>query len=1167
MVPLAFDAGSIESTLRLDRTPFNAGLRQAQADAAKLEKRGVRVKLDLDTKALDQQWRKTVTGNRELDISLNLKFGAAISELDTWRKAQTTTPIRLPVEIDTRPAQLALAKFRSRQAARPVELALNVATQHATTRLAAFRKVAESAPVELDAAIPRDEALSPGAMRDLGGELAEDISTGIRRSKAPESAGEVFARRMNRRASALVGLGWFVGLPAAAAIGAAGATAALAAVPVAMFAIGTAAVMSSQEVRDAYSDLWADIQQQTEAQAQPVEDTLLAIADRVGDTYEGIAPQLGEMFEQAHGPMLEFTDGVLNLGIYAIPGMVRAVQQSMPAIVGWNRLLTQIGGGLGDLFDAVTGTGPATITTMEELGGVVRDLLGFVGNLLVALSENGGPILAQFRAVMRQIYDILLDLTGPGFGALEGAISGFLDVISTALTLVEGFTSLLGGWAAPILYAAGALKALNMISFGQLGKQFDMITGKVKTAQGWGAKIATGLRGGLIGAAITGGLMLINGLIDIFTRNQRLAEQGALQNRNAQEQYNAALRKTAGLLTEVSKQEILNSDLGKKAAENVRILGYDYGRFVDAVTRGGNAANDILSANEEHFRELLSMTGQRIGEQFIDSFRELAENGQGAASMLDQIRTATVRYGDELRKMGVPEDVIEQRQAWFESELTRTLDLQGQFGSLVGAVDEYNDTIAESSAIVRELSPAQWAAQQSSRALDEAMQTLAETTGSVDDRARALIETLDILSGRQPSLEEAVQGFNDLIRRTADSFGNGIDQAKGFGDALVNTDGTINTLTENGSKLQDFLTEGAEKMATVAAAMRDAGEPAADITTKLGGMREALEGQLEAWGLAPETIQRVLDTYNAVPERITTTLLLEGDEESLNQLKDVQGLLSGLPETTPVEVEALTDRAQLALLELGYEIVSLPDGTFRVFSNTEPGRRAAKQFIADYDGRAVRLTADLYTADAQRRVETFIRVNSGREIVVYTTVRNPDGSTSRSFNKMNAVGNILKFAQGGMMPALTPMPAGIAQIVPPNTWRVVGDRAQDDEAYIPINSSPRSQSLLAETARLMGYALLPMATGGVLDSVQQMVASVGTSTPATTATVRAPRRTTPAQSGDALIRELRALRQEVASLRGSQGNSFTIYATRETGQEIAEEAVFLFRHAGKGVHA
>lgn len=66
----------------------------------------------------------------------------------------------------------------------------------------------------------------------------------------------------------------------------------------------------------------------------------------------------------------------------------------------------------------------------------------------------------------------------------------------------------------------------------------------------------------------------------------------------------------------------------------------------------------------------------------------------------------------------------------------------------------------------------------------------------------------------------------------------------------------------------------------------------------------------------------------------------------------------------------------------------------------------------------------------------------------------------------------------------------IAQAVPPNTWRVIGDRMRDDEAFIPINDFERSQQILAATAHRVGFTLLPrdhqpvpmgLAAGGLLD--------------------------------------------------------------------------------------
>lgn len=67
-----------------------------------------------------------------------------------------------------------------------------------------------------------------------------------------------------------------------------------------------------------------------------------------------------------------------------------------------------------------------------------------------------------------------------------------------------------------------------------------------------------------------------------------------------------------------------------------------------------------------------------------------------------------------------------------------------------------------------------------------------------------------------------------------------------------------------------------------------------------------------------------------------------------------------------------------------------------------------------------------------------------------------------------AIGGIVHaFAGGGFQP----MQGGIAQIVAPQTYRLIGDRITDDEAYIPINGDARSHAILRATAGRMGYAV------------------------------------------------------------------------------------------------
>lgn len=64
------------------------------------------------------------------------------------------------------------------------------------------------------------------------------------------------------------------------------------------------------------------------------------------------------------------------------------------------------------------------------------------------------------------------------------------------------------------------------------------------------------------------------------------------------------------------------------------------------------------------------------------------------------------------------------------------------------------------------------------------------------------------------------------------------------------------------------------------------------------------------------------------------------------------------------------------------------------------------------------------------------------------------------------------YAAGGVRP-LRPMRGDIAQRVPANSWRVIGDRPKGLEYFLPDDSTPRSMKIGAEWAKNRGLALVP----------------------------------------------------------------------------------------------
>jgi hypothetical protein len=83
----------------------------------------------------------------------------------------------------------------------------------------------------------------------------------------------------------------------------------------------------------------------------------------------------------------------------------------------------------------------------------------------------------------------------------------------------------------------------------------------------------------------------------------------------------------------------------------------------------------------------------------------------------------------------------------------------------------------------------------------------------------------------------------------------------------------------------------------------------------------------------------------------------------------------------------------------------------------------------------------------------------------------PSGNAPSSAN-----GNLFTpMANGGLLGGLTPMSGSLATVVPPNTWRVVGDNLTHPELFAPLDGSQRSLKLLQMAAGTFGQQLVPNA--------------------------------------------------------------------------------------------
>lgn len=973
------------------------------------------------------------------------------------------------------------------------------------------------------------------------------------------------AKRANAQFDALKFTGLSVGLPAAAAVGAAGATLSLALVAGGFAALGVAAALNSDQAQSRLQDLSAQASSDLRSLSTVLEDETVAALDSAGQAWERLAPQVRAGVAASAPAVRELTGAATDFAENAMPGVVTAVKASEPALKGLHSLASQAGTGLGLFFANAAQGSEGAQRGFVVLGSTVALLEARLGTLFANLARGSSGPLSSLYVLVDQATGALNDMTAQGSAAI-GFLGGFTNTGVGAVSMLRLLVSLLSMLPPGIGQFAGSLTAAAMIAnrFGvDVGAGFRGIGDQVRNAQGAGAKFTT-LLGGLAGGftPVTAAVGAFGLLLGILGQKQAEAAERAARHTQAVNDMTEAYRRDNGVIGENVRQTALKALADKNAFLSNDRLSVSMGM----VSAAGFGQADALRTVNDQFRSYLTglVQSHQVGGDVTDMvLRQADAYVKEGGSAQETVDAMTARRMASL-------DLSDAQKA----ELVTTLQNVRAINEQAGASAEGARKAAELEAGLRKvesiaargMSPAMYAAKAATADLEAAFETLNKTGGDVAAKGQAIIDVMLRLSGQTPSVEEALQAWNDGLRGIGESFKGA--NIPGHAKDLVDASGAINTVSDAGSKLQDTVQKGVTDFASYAQSLKDAGTPAAEITPKLAAMRGEFEKQLRQLGLNDTQIGKILDHYGMIPDKVVTQLGLEGDTETQRQLTDVQTKLAAVPDEKGITMDALTDPAIRALGELGMKVVKMPNGKFAVFADTEPGREAAQKLLddvgnsdatatvfantnpadsavtnwknvttktegrtttytstdpatgavrqwkatTDATGAVTRTFADINPATGAVRVwkqqadgtwaETHARADvAAANAAIDWAARNRTSTitVNQQFNsgtgrgastwglaeggilKANAKGSILKFFAGGGFEGLTPM-TSMAQIVPPNTWRVVGDNMRVPESYIPLDPrSARSQRLLDETNARMGRT--PVAGGGVTNHI------------------------------------------------------------------------------------
>ncbi|WP_104084250.1 phage tail tape measure protein [Cryobacterium sp. Y11] len=310
--------------------------------------------------------------------------------------------------------------------------------------------------------------------------------------------------------------------------------------------------------------------------------------------------------------------------------------------------------------------------------------------------------------------------------------------------------------------------------------------------------------------------------------------------------------------------------------------------------------------------------------------------------------------------------------------------------------------------------------------LAASMRGFDDTSADAADTIRSLHDGLDDSRTKLNEFGDGAvaMGFlNDATLRLAGAIDEVGVNAEGAEYGLDGIDLAQIRASNSGKLLEDQVRNSLAAMGEEATAAAIAGESQDELAARYRTSTDALMGQLTQMGLTEDQARSLINTVLETPVSATT--------EFGSNVEDQQ-----------TKVQGLADR-----------ISTLPDGSVVINADIATAQEKLAQFLLDLNN-----------------------IPGRRDVIINQVVQQTGAARGEVAAAYQAQGNIVEFmAQGGMR-GLTPM-SHTAQVVPPSTWRVVGDRGDVPESFIPIDGSARSMSILLETMRRMG--VMPMASGGI----------------------------------------------------------------------------------------
>lgn len=450
-------------------------------------------------------------------------------------------------------------------------------------------------------------------IRAQGAAIGDALADSIGRSKLSNAIGAEVKRaapqirEQGRKSGGVLAQGMRSGfvrrspLIVAAVTGAmiAGAPAVTAAAGTLFAGIGAVAAAQSEEVRTAWSDLWADVRDGAVSDAAVLVPTYVNMAARIGAAFTDLRPQIREAFIGTIPLVDALADGVIRFAQNAMPGMIAAIDAGAPVFASMEEFLATVGTGFGDLFQVVSRYSPAAAESFAALGEVLAVML---------------PLLGEVMGVGAEIAADVLPLIADGARGLHSALSLVAPILPE---IVQGLIAMKAarGLGAIFTRAAGPAAKLSgsLASGAPAGNKFSRALGSM------------GRAAGPVGLALAGVVPVVTSLWDSIVN----AGKASIDTAGYQRDLAFAFEQTKG-----SIDSTIEAMAAQKLAEAELSNGMLLAEYADRAGVSMNRLNEALMGSKTAQREV----NATLDEWFEKQANAAVARGEDAGAIADWSR-------------------------------------------------------------------------------------------------------------------------------------------------------------------------------------------------------------------------------------------------------------------------------------------------------------------------------------------------------------------------------------------------------------------------------------------------------------------------------------------------------------------------------------------------